>query len=322
MLLTRGLGRKLAVTRGLAPRGTDAAASSPVALTIGNFDGVHLGHQAMLARAARPRASAGPAGLRADASSRTRASSSPPIRRPPGSPRCARSSNCSPRSASTGVHVPRSTATSRALRRGFRRANPRGRARRRAGCWSATISASARRRAGDFAFLATQARQPRASSVECDADTCRNGGVRVSSTAVREALARGDLDARARAARAGLQHQRARGARRQAGARARISHRQRPAQAQPPAADGDLRGRGATASAASRCPAWRASACGRRCKRRGKPVLEVHLFDFTGDIYGRALRVDVPAQAARRGEVPRPRHADCAIAAMRAASDS
>src|SRR6186713_2586221 len=27
-----------------------AVASSPVALTIGNFDGVHIGHQAMLAR--------------------------------------------------------------------------------------------------------------------------------------------------------------------------------------------------------------------------------------------------------------------------------
>src|SRR5476649_1934436 len=29
-----------------------AVASSPVALTIGNFDGVHIGHQAMLARLA------------------------------------------------------------------------------------------------------------------------------------------------------------------------------------------------------------------------------------------------------------------------------
>lgn len=39
-------------------RGMPAAATSPVALTIGNFDGVHLGHQAMLAelvRAARER---------------------------------------------------------------------------------------------------------------------------------------------------------------------------------------------------------------------------------------------------------------------------
>ena len=39
-------------------RGFSAAAASPVALTIGNFDGVHLGHQAMLAelvRAARER---------------------------------------------------------------------------------------------------------------------------------------------------------------------------------------------------------------------------------------------------------------------------
>jgi hypothetical protein len=55
MLLTRGLGRKLVVTRGLAPRESGAvaprpSASSPVALTMGNFDGVHNGPQAMLAR--------------------------------------------------------------------------------------------------------------------------------------------------------------------------------------------------------------------------------------------------------------------------------
>ncbi|MBX9716606.1 MAG: bifunctional riboflavin kinase/FAD synthetase, partial [Burkholderiaceae bacterium] len=31
-------------------RGVPDAATSPVALTIGNFDGVHLGHQAMLAK--------------------------------------------------------------------------------------------------------------------------------------------------------------------------------------------------------------------------------------------------------------------------------
>ena len=84
MLITRGLGRKLAVTRGLAPRGTDAAASSPVALTIGNFDGVHNGHQAMLARltaAARARGLHGDrAYLRAAPARVLRARS----RRPPG----------------------------------------------------------------------------------------------------------------------------------------------------------------------------------------------------------------------------------------------
>src|SRR5262245_45103894 len=34
-------------------RGLPAAAAAPVALTIGNFDGVHLGHQAMLAELKR-----------------------------------------------------------------------------------------------------------------------------------------------------------------------------------------------------------------------------------------------------------------------------
>ena len=44
MLVTRAAAPKLLVTRGLAPRGRP-----PAALTIGNFDGVHRGHQAMLA---------------------------------------------------------------------------------------------------------------------------------------------------------------------------------------------------------------------------------------------------------------------------------
>ena len=36
------------ILRGLYPPGTPLTASKPVALTIGNFDGVHLGHQALL----------------------------------------------------------------------------------------------------------------------------------------------------------------------------------------------------------------------------------------------------------------------------------
>ena len=46
MLVTRAAAPKLLVTRGLAPRGRP-----PAALTIGNFDGVHRGHQAMLGAA-------------------------------------------------------------------------------------------------------------------------------------------------------------------------------------------------------------------------------------------------------------------------------
>jgi riboflavin kinase/FMN adenylyltransferase len=47
MRLVRGLSRPLLVTRGFAARG---ARTRPVAATIGNFDGVHRGHQAMVAR--------------------------------------------------------------------------------------------------------------------------------------------------------------------------------------------------------------------------------------------------------------------------------
>ena len=41
------------ITRGLFLATAAAAAKSPVALTIGNFDGVHLGHRAMLDELAR-----------------------------------------------------------------------------------------------------------------------------------------------------------------------------------------------------------------------------------------------------------------------------
>ena len=42
----------------------------------------------------------------------------------------------------------------------------------------------------------------------------------------------------------------------------------------------------------------------------GRPVLEVHLFDFDGDLYGRASERRVPAQDPRRGALRGPRHAE------------
>ena len=42
----------------------------------------------------------------------------------------------------------------------------------------------------------------------------------------------------------------------------------------------------------------------------GRPVLEVHLFDFDGDLYGAHLRVRVPGEAPRRGALRGSRHAE------------
>ena len=302
MLLTRGLGRKLAVTRGLAPRGRDAAAPrpvalspvalSPVALTIGNFDGVHNGHQAMLARlvaAARAR------GLTATVLTFE------PHPREFFAPQSAPTRLTSLREklellAAHGVdrvHVQRFSAAFAAL-------SPEAFVERMLvgalGARWVLVGDDFRfgaKRAGDFAFLADAARR---HGFDLEAmPTVSDGGVRVSSSAVREALARGEL-ARAQAllGRAysisgrvvhGDKLGRALGF---ATANVQLKHNR-------PPLGGIFAVRVHGIDAA---PREGVASLGVRptVHAAGKSVLEVHLFDFTDDLYGAHLRVEFLAK--------------------------
>ncbi len=289
MLLSRGLGRKLVVTRGLAPGG---AALGPVAVTVGNFDGVHKGHQAMLARLA---ATARARGLTA-----TVLTFEPHPREffaPQSAP--TRLTNLREKLellAAHGVervHIQRFSAA-------FAAHSPEAFvARSLAGALRARwvlVGDDFRfgaKRAGDFAFLADAAAR---HGFELDAmPTVALEGLRVSSSAVREALARGALD-RARALLG-----------RPYSISGRVVH-------------GEKLGRSlgfATANVQlkhNRPPLWgifavRAHGIGPAPRdgvaslgvrptvhAAGRPVLEVHLFDFEGDLYGAHLRVEFLAK--------------------------
>ena len=302
MLLTRGLGRKLAVTRGLAPRGTDAAASSPVALspaalgpvalTIGNFDGVHNGHQAMLARLV--------------AAARTRGVPATVLTFEPHpreffAPQSAPTRLTNVREklellAAHGVdrvHVQRFSAAFAAL-------SPEAFVERilvgALGARWVLVGDDFRfgaKRAGDFAFLADAARR---HGFELEAmPTVSDGGVRVSSSAVREALARGEL-ARAHAllGRAysisgrvvhGEKLGRALGF---ATANVQLKHNRPPL--------GGIFAVRVHGIGASPRPGVASLGVRPTVHAAGKPVLEVHLFDFTGDLYGAHLRVEFLAK--------------------------
>ena len=282
MLVMRAAAPKLAVSRGLAPRGLP-----PAAVTIGNFDGVHSGHQAMLARTiavARSRGLAAtvltfephPRELFAPATAPTRLTS---LRE-----KLELLAAC----GVDRVHVQR-------FSREFAALAPEAFVERAlvgllAARW-VLVGEDFRygaRRAGDFASLAAAAG---ARGFELEAmPTVTNGGARVSSSAVRDALARGDLKrAAALLGRAysisgrvvhGAKLGRALGF---ATANVQLKHNRPPlggifAVRVEGAADRPLDG---VASLGVR-PTVHAD---------GRPVLEVHLFDFDGDLYGRHLRV-------------------------------
>ncbi len=158
------------------------------------------------------------------------------------------------------------------------------------------------RRAGDIALLA-RAPPPAASSVEqLDARTVSQEQ-RISSSAVRAALAAGDLAQAARAARAARTTSAATwctapSSGRQIGfptLNLRLAH-PRPGRAR------HLR-RARARRSARRSPASPASACGPTVDDSGRVLLEVHLFDFAGEGYGKLVRVRIPAETARRGEL-------------------
>ncbi len=275
-------------------RSVPVAAASPIALTIGNFDGVHLGHRAMLSK------------LR-DAAHEE------------GLPPCAMTFEPHPREFFAPDQAParitslreklellasESVARTHLLRFDYRLAQitaddfierilVRGLGARRL-----LVGDDFRfgaRRAGDFALLKARGASlgftvEALSSVTID-------GERVSSTAVRKALEAGDLQ------RAQLflgrpysisgRVIRGDGLGRQLGyptANIRIRHNR-------PALTGifavEVTG-AVDAPGASALPLRGVASLGIRptVKEHGQPVLEVYLFDFSGDLYGRRVRVD------------------------------
>jgi riboflavin kinase/FMN adenylyltransferase len=295
MLVDRPPSPPLLVTRGLAPR-----ASPPVALTIGNFDGVHRGHQAMLVRviaAARGR------GLAAAVLTFE------PHPRELFAPRSAPTRLTSLREklellAARGVdrvHVQRfsrafaslsaETFVERLLVAGLQTR------------W-VLVGEDFRfgaKRAGDVAALEAAARR-HGFEVE-RMPTVAEGGTRVSSSAVRDALARGDL----RRARALLGRAYSISGRVVQGDR--LGHRLGFATAnvqlkhnRPP-----LMGIFAVrVHGAAEAPRNGVASLGVRPTVRtdGRPVLEAHLFDFTAELYGRHLRVEFLAKIRDEARYP------------------
>jgi len=287
MLVTRPLAPELLVTRGLAPR-----VSGPVALTIGNFDGVHRGHQAMLARviaAARERSLVAavltfephPRELFTPLSAPTRLTS------------LREKLELLAAHGVDHVHVQR-------FSRAFAALSPEAFVERLlvAGLRTRWVLVGddfrfGAKRTGDAAFLAAAARR---HGFELEPmPTVTEGGTRVSSSAVRDALARGDLGrARELLGRAysisGRVVQGDRLGRKLGFATANVQLKHN----RPP-----LTGIFAVrVHGAAEAPRNGVASLGVRptVRANGKPTLEVHLFDFTADLYGRHLRVEFLAK--------------------------
>ena len=269
-------------------RSVPIAAEAPIALTIGNFDGVHLGHQAMLSR------------LRTWA-------------REGGLPACAMTFEPHPREFFAPDQAP-SRLTS--LREKLELLSGYGMERsyvcrfnylfaqispdefierilvRGLGVRRLLVGDDFRfgaRRAGDFAMLKQQAIRlgytvEAMSSVMVDRE-------RVSSTGVRKALERGDVAGAARLLgrpySIGGRIVRGDGLGRKLGyptANVQMKHNRPP-----------LTGIFAVqVSGAGDSPLRGVASLGIRptVKQQGEAVLEVYIFDFSGDLYGRHVRVD------------------------------
>jgi riboflavin kinase/FMN adenylyltransferase len=277
----------LAVTHGLTPR-----VSGPVALTIGNFDGIHRGHQAMLARliaAARERGLVA-AVLTFEPHPRE-------LFTPLSAP--TRLTNLREKLELFAVHGVDHVHVQR-FSRAFAALSPEAFVERLlvAGLQTRWVLVGddfrfGAKRAGDAAFLAAAARR-HGFEVE-PMPTVTEGGVRVSSSAVRDALARGDLvRARELLGRAySISGRVVQGDRlgRELGfatANVQLKHNRPP-----------LTGIFAVrVHGASDAPRDGVASLGVRPTVRadGKPTLEVHLFDFAADLYGRHLRVEFLAK--------------------------
>jgi riboflavin kinase/FMN adenylyltransferase len=296
MHVARGLGRRLVVTRGLAPR----AAPRPVALTIGNFDGVHRGHQAMLARliaAARTRGLAAsvltfephPREFFAPQSAPTRLTS------------LREKLELLSAHGVDHVHV-------QAFGGAFAAIAPDAFAERflvgALGARFVLVGDDFRygaKRAGDFASLAAAATR---HGFELEAmPTVTNGGVRVSSSAVRDALAGGALDRAwsllGRPYSISGRVVRGDGLGRKLGfptANVQLKHNRPPL-----GGIFAVRVHGVAAQARDGV----ASLGVRPTVRTDDlPVLEAFVFDFAGDLYGRHLRVEFLAKLRDEAKYP------------------
>lgn len=269
-------------------RTVPAASDVPVALTIGNFDGVHLGHQAMLARLGAVARAEGivacamtfephPREFFAPDQAPTRLTSLREKLELLAAHGVERSYIC--RFDYRFAQITADDFIERIVRRGL-------------GVKRLLVGDDFRfgaRRAGDLALL-------RQHAARCGYEVESMGSVtldgeRVSSTAVRTALALGDL---ARAKRLlGRCYSisgrvvRGDGLGRQLGfptANVRVRHNRAP-----------LAGIFAVEVAGvSERPVRGVASLGVRptVTHEGKPVLETYLFDFSGDLYGRHVRVD------------------------------
>ena len=272
----------------LLTHGAPRAAFPPVALTIGNFDGVHLGHQAMLAR------------VNAEAKRR-------------GLQSCVLSFEPHPREFFSPANAPTRLSS---LREKYELLAARGVARLHVQRFTREFAALApeafvdeflarglkarwlligedfrfgAKRAGDVALLRDLA-GPRGMEVAA-MPTVMQAGQRVSSSAVRKALAAGDLATaeallgRAYSITGRVVHGDKRG--RELGfatANLQLRHNRPP-----------LTGIYAVrVHGAEDKPRDGAASLGVRptVTSSGRAVLEAHLFDFSGDLYGRHLRVE------------------------------
>jgi riboflavin kinase/FMN adenylyltransferase len=287
MRVARPSAPELLVTRGLAPR-----ARGPVALTIGNFDGVHRGHQAMLGRliaAARERRLAA-AVLTFEPHPRELFT---PLAAPTRLTSLREKLELLAGQGVDRVHVQRFSRAFAALpAEAFIERLLVATLQTRWVLVGEDFRFGAQR-AGDAALLAAAAR--RHGFAFEPMPTVTEGGARISSSAVRDALARGDL-ARAREllGRAySISGRVVQGDRLGhklgfATANVQLKHNRPP-----------LTGIFAVrVHGAGGTPRDGVASLGVRPTVRsdGKPVLEAHLFDFTADLYGRHLRVEFLAK--------------------------
>ena len=283
------------------------------AITVGSFDGIHLGHGALIARACALAKQAGEPAMMLTFEPLPREYLCTP---PPGSAGAAHGfSRALARARAFGPHCRVRAALRREAAAADRRAvrEPAGGALRRLGGGGrAGFSLRARRR-GQRGAAAGRGRRRR-FALELVPSVCVDD-VRVSSSGVRAALARGDF----RAARDLLGRAYSMRGRVVVGRAARppagISDREHPDAPAQAAVHRHLRGARARRRAVNPHARTRVASLGFRPTVGGtEPLLEAHVFDFDGLALRTRARSGVRREDPRRGEVREPRRAGAADA--------